>query len=180
MVFPKKYLIFAFILLLNALLPERVQAEENAKKAEKTETPGHAVTNPMAGLNEAERDYYNQSFSYAMQTMKLDQVYEWRTTTSYGSIRAGKTFLSKSKTRCRSFSETFEIHGKVGELQGYGCKRDERDGWCKLREGNMLNCALEPPDNIIDKVIDGASKAKGNANTRILTAEYNFWSWWPF
>lgn len=128
-------------------------------------------------MGEAERDYYGKSFSYALFILEDDKTYEWRTAESEGKIRVGKKFKGKSGVQCRSFSELFTIHRQPGQNTGFGCKRGGREGWCKLKEGDLLSCALEPPNGFFETLLDGAgSKARGYKNK----AESSFWDWLPF
>lgn len=138
-------------------------------------------------LSSAEQDYYDKSFSYAMDTLPPEQVYEWRTNSADGKIRAGKYFNNQSGGKCRTFSEIYRIGEQEGEIIGYGCKRDGRDGWCKLREGNMMSCALESPNNTLERVVEAVHDAQNKeTSTERRAADYkhnkesSFWSWWPF
>lgn len=144
----KKQLIFASIFALcYVLLPDVSLAA----------TPSAATVgdNPIAKLTTGEADYYGKSFSYALEALEDDQVYDWRTESSEGQIRVGKAFKNRSGGVCRTFSEIYNIGGAEGQNVGYGCKRDGGDGWCKLRTGNMLTCAFEEPDGLLEQFAEG-------------------------
>lgn len=141
---------------------------------------GLSKPNPFTLLNDAEQDYYLKSFDYALDTLKNDAIYEWRTATSEGAIRAGKRFVSKSNATCRSFSETYSLSGISGKMSGFGCKREGKDGWCKLREGNMLSCAFESPQTVFDFIEQKAGKASEIGNRKSSEAEWSLRRWWPF
>lgn len=127
-------------------------------------------------LTKAEQDFYHKSFDYAMETLKDNATYEWRTATAYGTITAGRHFISNSKATCRKFSETYAFASGSGTMQGVGCKRQGHEGWCKLKESDMLSCAFEPPETIFE-ILD---VKKGQA-TRTYSRGKNFLdSLWPF
>lgn len=139
------------------------------------------MQDPLPLLQPNEQSYYRGSFSYAMSVMETDQIYDWRTETSEGQIRVGQEFMSKSKVLCRPFSETYTAHGKKGQFSGYGCERDgENNGWCKLVEGNMLNCAFEPADGFLEQTVDAITDVQTQGKGYQKRATSNFWDWWPF
>lgn len=141
----------------------------------------------VQSLTSAEQDYYDKSFSYAMEALADDQLYEWRTSDADGKIRAGTYFTNKTGGQCRGFSEIYRIGQQEGQLSGYGCKRDGRDGWCKLREGNMMSCALEAPNSTVEQVVESVKNVQNKSTSYERQAkdyQHNktegFWSWWPF
>ena len=146
--------------------------------------PPSTATNTVdltAMMTAAEVDYYKKSFSYAMDAMKNNQVYDWRTETSEGQVRPGKHFKSKSGVKCRTFAEAYTIHKQKGQKTGYGCKREgDYNGWCKLKKGDMLNCSFEPADGIFETIVDGANGATGKASGYKKRVESSFWDWLPF
>ncbi len=128
-------------------------------------------------LTPAEQDYYNLSFSYAMASQPEGQPYSWKTYSSSGSITPGKIFTNKDGVPCRPFVESFVINGEKGTNSGYGCQRAGKEGWCKLKEGNMLSCALEPPAT----VLEGVMRDSGEALERGKAPVRSFWQKWsPF
>ena len=97
----------------------------------------------QVSLSSAEKSYYALAFSYAMDTMQDGKPYEWKTYSGKGAITPAETFISKSGSTCRSFSESYIIQGIQGGNGGYGCKRKGDEGWCRLREKQALTCAME-------------------------------------
>ncbi len=94
-------------------------------------------------LSEAEKVYYVQSFDYAMSVMPNDQPHLWESYNGKGSISPRQLYTSKSKSSCRQFSENFTIGGYAGSQEGIACKRQGKDGWCRIKAGNPETCALE-------------------------------------
>lgn len=119
---------------------------------------------PSAQLSEAEIVYYQQVYDYTMAVTKPDEPYAWQTYSSEGSITAGKIFVSKSGATCRNFSEQFRVNEVKGTAEGVACKRDGKEGWCRLKTADALTCAMESPANIIEgvgkSVKDGVVAAK--------------------
>jgi hypothetical protein len=181
MVFTNKPLII--MAFFGVLLAFSAYATEARKLISDQSDSNLSVTtkpNPFAHLNDAEREYYDKSFDYALETLKDDGVYEWRTATANGVIRAGKRFISKSKSTCRSFSESYTLGKYSGGMKGFGCKREGKDGWCKLRESSMLSCAFEPPQTVFDFIEQKAGNASEIGNRKRTETEWSFRRWWPF
>lgn len=93
------------------------------------------------------------AFDYTMEVTKSNEFYEWQGYSGNGRITPGERFVSKSGYTCRSFSESFTVAGNRGTGTGIACKRQGRDGWCRLKEGNALTCAME--DHGIDVSVPG-------------------------
>jgi hypothetical protein len=98
---------------------------------------------PLSQLSDAERSYYDMVFDYTMEVTKSNQYYEWQGFNGNGRITPGDNFVSKSGYSCRPYSQSFTIAGQRGTDTGIACKRAGRDGWCRLKEGNALTCAME-------------------------------------
>lgn len=133
---------------------------------------------PFSTLDQVDRDYYARSFSYAMAAVKDGETHAWKGNGGSGSITPGERFKAPSGVTCRGFAETYVISGQSGNNQGFGCKRDEREGWCKLKEGDMLSCAFEPPDGLIDELTEDTLELYNKTGNRKQRIE-NTW-WWPF
>lgn len=121
-------------------------------------------------MSSAENDYYAQVFNYVMMGVQKDDIYKWETYQSSGAIRPGDYFVSKSQALCRPFVEIVTVGDQNYSGQGYACQRQGRDGWCRLREGNMLSCALEPPDNMLDSMLASASRMADGVHAPSLGA----------
>ncbi|MFO0390216.1 MAG: hypothetical protein ACK502_10950 [Alphaproteobacteria bacterium] len=94
-------------------------------------------------LSDAEKIYYLQSFDYAMGMMPDGQPHTWESYNGKGTIAPRQLYASKSKANCRQFSENFTIGGYSGTQEGIACKRQGKDGWCRIKTGNPETCALE-------------------------------------
>ncbi len=106
-------------------------------------------------LNDKQREEYLKVFNYTMDSKADDISYHWKSGTASGDIRAGKKYISKSKSVCRNFSETYKVGDEKGQAKGAGCKRKGKPGWCKLDlEKDALTCALEPPDGFLEQIGD--------------------------
>jgi len=107
-----------------------------------------AASSPLALLASPEQSYYEKVFVYTMEVTKPGEKYDWAGYTGKGSISVEAPFVSKSGATCRNFSETFTVQGQPGNGKGIGCKRAGAEGWCKLKPGNALTCAMEQPANM--------------------------------
>lgn len=94
-------------------------------------------------LSAAEREYYRQSFDYTMEHIEAGKHYEWASHSGKGIITPGSSFVSKSKSTCREFSERFTVGGAEEMREGIACRREGREGWCRLRKDQALTCAME-------------------------------------
>lgn len=135
---------------------------------------------PLSKLDREDREYYNLSFSYAMDSTLTDDFYEWRTATAEGKIRPGQRFANNEGHTCRPFAETFKVGKMLGQASGFGCKRQGENGWCKLHDGNMLTCALDKQEGMLDKIGREATSAGQRGSLFKDEAESSFWDWWPF
>jgi hypothetical protein len=122
----------------------------------------------FSGLTEPEKAYYEQMFDYTMDNTKPGEGYEWSTYSAKGKITAETVFLSKSKGQCRNFSEIFYAAGKPYPYDGIACKRQGRDGWCRLKQGDALTCAMEKPGGVaVNFGVPGAPSMSGSINVPI-------------
>ncbi len=150
---------------------------------------------PFRHLTEDERDYYDRVFSYAMETQAEDQEFPWKTYASYGIFMAKAPFESKQGTVCRPFQERFTIGGESSAYAGFACRRVGEEGWCKLKEGDFLSCALSPRPSFVDQAVEDAERTlqrgENSLNTQIGQAKQDaadvkprarsFWdNLWPF
>jgi surface antigen len=109
----------------------------------------------LGGMTDVEQQYYRQVFDYVMEEVKADSPYDWQTASGRGTINASAPFESKSGATCRSFSESYTIGGNGGSVEGVACRRQGRDGWCRLKRSDALTCAMEPPGGVVDETIQG-------------------------
>lgn len=137
--------------------------------------PGSSTTY----LLPAEQEYYRQSFDYTMNHIEAGKPYEWASYSGSGTIVPGALFVSKSKSSCREFSEAFTVGGVADKREGIACRREGREGWCRLRKDQAQTCAMEarggamgvPGANVGVPSINipagngGSSSASGHYNT---------------
>lgn len=127
-----------------------------------SETAPLPSNSPASKLSDVERVYYRQVFDYTMDTVRAGGRYDWQTYSATGSITVSETFVSQSEARCRRFSENFVMGSLQETASGIACKRQGKDGWCRLHEKSALTCAMEPPEGIavhLSEMGDTASKA---------------------
>lgn len=139
----------------------------------------HPTHDPFSILSEAERDYYELAFSYALGAVDDNVAYKWKSSASSGSVTPGKRFTTDKNVECRSFSESYVLYGNQGTTTGYGCKRQGHEGWCKLKIGDALTCALEAPDSVYGSAEKKASRVVTESWDKFHAVEAE-WDWWPF
>lgn len=107
--------------------------------------PAHAKSqaSSLSLLSDAERSYYDQIFGYTMDNTEAGKRYEWASYSGHGSIHVDDIFVSKSGYPCRPYSETFKVQDIDGAYRGIACKRQGKDGWCRLKPNNANTCAME-------------------------------------
>ncbi|MBY0407642.1 MAG: hypothetical protein K2Q01_08110, partial [Rickettsiales bacterium] len=107
--------------------------------------PALAKTAPssLSLLSDAEKSYYDQIFGYSMDNLQAGQKYDWKSYSGQGSIVVQDIFVSKSGYPCRGYAETFTVQAQDGAYRGIACKRQGKDGWCRLKPGNANTCAME-------------------------------------
>lgn len=134
------------------------------------------VTNaaPTSKLDGKQRDYYLRVFNYVMDNIKNDEPYHWESNKEKGDIRVGEEYISKSKSLCRNFTETFVIDNQSGKSEGAACKRDGNNGWCRLKNTDAHTCALEEPEGFTDNLINDAEGVLGKGNEMIRNTK----DWW--
>ncbi len=150
-----------FYLLFLLLLPSEVFAEN------KNLTPN----SELAGKQHI---YYINVFNYVMDNIKAGESFHWDAGTGKGDIKVGEEYVSKSKAICRDFTETFEINNQTGKSNGAACKRDNSKSWCRLKDEDAHTCALEEPEGMTDKIIDGVENTLGKGNEMIRNTK----DWW--
>ncbi len=107
-------------------------------------TAAHAAqSSSLSLLSDAERDYYDQIFGYAMDNTTAGENYHWASYSGQGDIHVDAVFVSKSGVPCRPYSETFTVQNVGGSYHGTACKRQGADGWCRLKPTNANTCAME-------------------------------------
>ena len=116
----------------------------------------------LAELSDAERKYYALSFAYTMDAVQAGTPYAWGSYSGKGEITPSAAFISKSRSVCRNFTETYTIGGAAGAGEGIGCKRNGDEGWCKLRKGQAMTCAMEKPGIMFDMDIPNVNVAAPN------------------
>lgn len=137
--------------------------------------------NLIKAMDSAERSYYFQMFDYSMSNAKAGEKREWKSYNSSGQFVAEVPFVSSSNATCRKYRETM-VSGKYNAevKNGVACKRVGREGWCRLKEGDMQSCALEPPRDGVEGAIDSANQLIQDATTESRRHKNNFWDWWPW
>ncbi len=130
--------------------------------------------NPSTELSGKQREYYIKTFNYAMNNVKDEKPYQWKVGTAKGEIRIGKEYISKSKSLCRNFTETFVIDDQTGTSEGAACKRDGNNGWCRLKNTDAHTCALEEPEGTFEKFTNDAEGTLDKGNEIIRNTK----DWW--
>ena len=95
------------------------------------------------GFNAPELHYLERNFDYAMDNLPAGKHYDWKTASVTGRIAASEPFESKAKATCRAYTEVYVTSKRQGLTKGYGCKRQGKDGWCRLDAQDVQSCALE-------------------------------------
>jgi hypothetical protein len=108
-------------------------------------------------LSDVEKQYYHQVFDYVMEAVKAGESYSWTTGSGSGNIYVSPSFQSKSDATCRVFSERYIVNGIDETKEGVACKREQRDGWCRLKKTDAQTCALEAPGNVKEKALRTSS-----------------------
>ncbi len=160
----KKVLLLVFM----AVLPATAFATTQENR------PGISIERLLAAMDEVERTYYFQSFDYAMEEMKKDEKFEWKSYDSSGYFQVGMPFV-RNDTVCRSFRE-YIVNNKMYAMssEGVGCKRLGRDGWCKLKKDDMRTCAMEAPQG----AAENAREVLDEAGRRLERTNVEGKSWW--
>lgn len=102
-----------------------------------------AQPSSLSLLSDAEKSYYDQIFGYTMDHVEGGRRYDWGSYSGRGTIHVDAVFLSKSGYPCRTYAETFTVQEIPGAYQGTACKRQGKDGWCRLKPGDANTCAME-------------------------------------
>ncbi len=117
---------------------------------------------PGATLSDAEKAYYIQVFDYTMDNIQDGIDYEWESHNGKGLLTPVTTYVSKSRSTCRHYTEEFSVGGKDGTSEGITCKRDGKSGWCRLKSGDAETCAMEKPG--YDIILGGISVGNIDVN----------------
>lgn len=132
-------------------------------------------TPPYSDLSKENREYYVKIFNYTMDNVADNQIYHWDAGTAKGDIRVGKKYISKSKSICRDFAETFVIDNQSGKNEGSACERSgEGKGWCRLKHSDAHTCALETPQGISDQLLNNAETTL-EKGTELLRNSKDWW-----
>jgi len=103
----------------------------------------HAPPRP-GELSDVEKQYYIQVFDYVMTNLNAKDKYDWKSSDpNLGTIVVGETFISKSSSTCRAFSESYIIGDNKSTAEGIACKREGNEGWCRLKKTDAQTCAME-------------------------------------
>lgn len=120
--------------------------------------PGERPTLPQSStvtqLSDAEITYYKQVFDYTMAVTKPGEKYEWQSYNGNGYLKPDVSFISKSGATCRNFSEEYTIGVSKGYAEGVACKRDGKDGWCRLKKIDAMTCAMERAESFFDYTVN--------------------------
>ena len=95
------------------------------------------------GFSAPELQYLERTFDYAMDNLPASKHYDWQTSSVTGRIAASEPFESQAKSICRAYTEVYVTSKRQGLTKGYGCKRQGKDGWCRLDAQDVQSCALE-------------------------------------
>lgn len=122
-----------------------------------------AEPSSLSKLSSAEKTYYSQIFAYTMDNIEAGRRFEWKTHSGSGNIHVEKTFISKSGVPCRNYAETFQVQDVRGAYQGVACKRQGKEGWCRLKPSNAHTCAMEDPGYMFSMPSIGLPAGGGGA-----------------
>jgi len=135
----------------------------------------------LAAMPDADRQYYLDTFDYAMLNLKPGEKQDWASGDNSGYFTVEIPFVH-GDTICRNYREVVVSRPLYSiSSEGVGCKRVGRDGWCRLKKGDALTCALEPPDGSIksqvESTVDDAQRDLDRTNTYGKSQWYH---WSPF
>lgn len=99
----------------------------------------------LSALSDHEKTYYEKIFAYTMDNVAGGQKFQWATHSGQGTIAVEEMFVSKSGVPCRRYFEQFKVQQVDGALKGVACKRQGKEGWCRLKPSNAYTCAMEDP-----------------------------------
>lgn len=95
-------------------------------------------------FTDAEVEYIEKSFDYAMDTLKPDEHFDWSVAGVNARISASSSFVSSQKADCRYYVEVMRTADDQRTENGIACKRTDEDGWCRVVGDNVpQSCALE-------------------------------------
>lgn len=81
-----------------------------------------------ASLDRADKMYYNQTYTRALETSRTGQTVGWQNPDSgnSGSFTPTNTFQNQNGQYCREFTQTIKVGGQ--SQQGYGVACRQQDG----------------------------------------------------
>ncbi len=136
--------------------------------------PEFSKNTNVTRLSDAEVEYYARHFDYVMNVGADGQAMAWNTYSSSGEITPVNRFISKSGATCRTFKERYTIGTNTGTAQGFGCKRQDEQSWCKLKPDNAQTCVLEAPETTLGGALRDASEAVDSAKM-LVKGTIDFW-----
>ncbi len=139
-----------------------------------------APVSPLASLTEPEQTYYTQIFDYTMDNVAGGSTYDWQSANGQGSISVSDAYVSKSGSTCRNFTETYSVYERMGSGAGAACRREGREGWCRLKMNGALTCAMEPPSNIFEEKLRDTTEFMDVLGTKSRSAKHSWDDWSPF
>lgn len=102
-------------------------------------------------FTDAEIEYLEKSFDYAMETLEDGKYFDWQAAAVNGRISAGKAYESSQKATCRPYVEIARTFDAQKVDSGIGCKRSNKEGWCRVHGENPQSCALEVQESMLTK-----------------------------
>lgn len=117
-------------------------------------------------FTDAEVEYIEKSFDYAMETLKDGDAFDWSAAGVNARISASAIFLSNQKADCRHYVEIMRTADSQRTEKGLACKRSGEQGWCRLSYDVPQSCALEKTDSQLAKrarfsIMQGAQMIDG-------------------
>lgn len=121
-------------------------------------------------FTDAEIEYLEKSFDYAMDNTPKGEYLDWSVAAVNGRIAAGEEYTSKRNSECRRYVEVARTYEAQKVDSGIACKRQgDKEGWCRIHEGNPETCALEVPESILKKRMRYAIMTGNQTIDRLLS-----------
>ncbi len=158
------FLYILFLVFSVAAIPHGAWADDDDEYVESSEPK----------LNEKQQEYYLNTFNNTMDNTADDQSNHWQMGNASGNIRVSRKYISKSKSICRNYSENMQINDQITQNKGSACKRKGKKGWCKLKYDDAHTCAFEPPDGVIEEIMDSTEKMSEQTGNMMRGAK----NWW--
>ena len=102
-------------------------------------------------FSDSEIEYLEKNFNYAMENARAGEYSDWSVAAVNGRIAAGAPYRSKQKAACREYVEVARTYDAQKVESGVACKRQGKDGWCRIPKGNPESCALEVMESSLKK-----------------------------